>query len=355
MEIIILTGMSGSGKSKVADYLEDMGYFCVDNLPPRWIPMLVTQFLQDQGLQPPQRTAHLSPHTDEAVHRCPSPDQPLPSVHKLAFVIDVRSAGFFDGVNQTLSELDQAGLSYRLIFLDSTDEALLSRYKQTRRVHPLAKQGGMLQAIGQERLRLAPLRQAATDLIDTTNFSLADLRDYIYKLLTPGRETRMTILVESFGFKYGVPVDADLVLDVRFLPNPYYDPQLRGLTGRDEPVANFVLADPLAQQFLRHFQSLIEPLLPAYIREGKVRLTLCVGCTGGRHRSVAMAEQIAKQLSGLPEGYVIQIHHRDQAQDPQNLAKQADYQQNAASLCADLTDEATEADQTQAPSRREPS
>lgn len=307
MDVIILTGMSGSGKSKVSDYLEDMGYFCIDNLPPQILPSIVHTFLAGQAR--------------EGI-----------AIQRLAFVVDIRSSQYFDGFNAALADLERSGVLYRLVFLDSTDEALLSRYKQTRRMHPLANKNGTLSAIQEERRRLQPLRAQATDIIDTTNFSLVDLRDYIYHLLHSQEdpiEQRMSILVESFGFKYGVPVDADLVLDVRFIPNPYYIPALRVLTGRDPEVVSEVFSHEISRQYVEKQTELLLQILPHYVQEGKVRLTIAVGCTGGRHRSVALTEEIAQRLQNA--SYRVQILHRDMGNDPRNVTKMADYWPQAAS------------------------
>lgn len=296
MEIIILTGMSGSGKSKVSDYLEDMGFFCIDNLPPQLLGSILHSFTEGK-------------------------DGEGFGVDKLAFVIDIRSAGFFDGISSALADLNNKGLAYRLIFLDSTDETLLSRYKQTRRVHPLAVKGGIGEAIRREREQLEPLRREATDIIDTTNFSLGDLRDYIYRLLEPDGDIdrRMSIIVESFGFKYGIPVDCDIVQDVRFIPNPYYDVRLRVLTGLDKDVVEAVFRHDITCEYVQSLSDMLEKLIPYYVHEGKVRLTIGVGCTGGRHRSVAIAEEIAVRIKGF--GYSVRVIHRDIENDPRNITK----------------------------------
>lgn len=296
MEIIILTGMSGSGKSQVSNFLEDMGFFCIDNLPPQLLSSILHSLTQGKGGQGF-------------------------GIERLAFVIDVRSAGFFDGVTQALADLDLMQLPYRLIFLDTTDETLLSRYKQTRRVHPLGGHISTMEAIQEERKRLAPLRQQATEIIDTTNLSVKDLRDYIYRLLTPKDQldSRMTILVESFGFKYGIPVDCDIVFDVRFIPNPYYDPKLRLLTGLDEDVMQAVFSHEVTQRFVEKTTELLQLTIPYYVKEGKVRLVIGIGCTGGRHRSVALSEEIAMRLRET--GHPVNVLHRDMENDPRNVTK----------------------------------
>lgn len=300
MEVVILTGMSGSGKSKVADFLEDMGYFCIDNLPPHLLSGIVYSLTNGKN-----GTGF--------------------GIGKIAFVIDIRSAGFFAGVNKALADLENLNQAYRLIFLDSTNDVLLSRYKQTRRVHPLADGKGIYEAIEEERRRLAPLRSQATDIIDTTNFSVSDLRDYIYKLLSvnTGYDARMTIVIESFGFKYGIPVDCDIVQDVRFIPNPYYDPKLRVLTGLDEAVMENVFYHKVTQEFVERFSGLLKLTLPHYAHEGKVRLTIGIGCTGGRHRSVAIAEELGMRMRET--GFKVRVFHRDIDNDPRNITKMEAY------------------------------
>lgn len=291
MEIIILTGMSGSGKSKAADYLEDMGFFCVDNLPPQMLLQLVTTFTEGQG--------------GEGF-----------GIKRLAFVIDVRSAEFFSGMVQTLADLDQRGLPYHIIFLDCRDEILISRYKQSRRNHPLAGERGIAAGIELERKRLDPLRTMADVIIDTSDLEITDLRERLYSLLNEeqgGILSRMSILIQSFGFKYGLPTDSDIVLDVRFIPNPYYIESLRKMSGQDETVRDYVLQQAETEEFIRKQVDLLKFTLPYYVREGKVRLNIGVGCTGGRHRSVAIAEDLARHLR---QGqYQVLVNHRDIALD----------------------------------------
>ncbi len=286
MEIIILTGMSGAGKSVAVDYLEDMGFFCVDNLPPQLLSSMVKTFLEGR-------------HGEGY------------GIQRLAFVVDVRSAEFFNGTMQALDELTSSGYKYRVIYLDCSDNVLVSRYKQSRRNHPMAEHMSIVQALQEERERLQPLRSVADQVIDTSNLDLRALRDYLYDFLNENKEfdERLSILVESFGFKYGIPADSDEVLDVRFIPNPYYDEALRPLCGLDEDVYKLVLAYPETQKWLELRMNSLDYILPYYVREGKVRLTLAVGCTGGRHRSVALAEELAKRLK--KNGYRVLVKHRD--------------------------------------------
>lgn len=286
MEVVILTGMSGAGKSKAVDYLEDLGYFCVDNLPPQLLSNMVRTFLEGR-------------HGEGY------------GIHRLAFVIDVRSAEFFNGTMAALDELTEIGYSYRVIFLDCSDNVLISRYKQSRRNHPMAEKQGIVQALQEERRLLGPIRSIADQVIDTSNLDLRSLRNYIYDLVKRDGDIdeRLSILIESFGFKYGIPQDSDEVLDVRFIPNPYYVKALRPLCGLDKDVAEAVFSYPETLKWLDLRLDLLDFILPFYVREGKVRLTLAVGCTGGRHRSVALAEELAIRLR--EKGFHVLIKHRD--------------------------------------------
>lgn len=286
MDIVILTGMSGAGKSVAADYLEDMGYFCVDNLPPQLLGAMVRTFVDNRNSDGP-------------------------GLDRLAFVIDVRTASFFQGTITALNELSSNGYGYRVVFLDCSDSVLISRYKQSRRNHPRAEQQTIVQALREERELLEPLKQIADQVIDTSNLDLPTLRNYLYDLLSldRGRDERLSILVESFGFKYGIPADSDEVYDVRFIPNPYYQDELRPQSGLNEDVRDLVLGYEETQRWLELRMAALEYILPFYIREGKVRFTLAIGCTGGRHRSVALAEELAKRLATI--GFDTIVKHRD--------------------------------------------
>ena len=301
MEIIILTGMSGAGKSRAADFLEDMGFFCVDNLPPQLLIELVKTFTEGQG--------------GEGF-----------GIKRLAFVIDVRSAEFFSGMMQTLADLDQRGLPYSIIFLDCRDEVLISRYKQSRRNHPLAGERGIAAGIKLERERLLPMRTLSDVIIDTSDTEISQLREQLHRIVNHedgGVESRMSILIQSFGFKYGLPPDSDIVMDVRFIPNPFYIDELREESGQDEAVASYVLEQAETQAYIEKQVELLNYTLPYYIREGKVRLNIGVGCTGGRHRSVALAEDLARRLR---QGqYRVLVSHRDIALDlPDQGADESD-------------------------------
>jgi RNase adapter protein RapZ len=296
MEIIILSGMSGAGKSLAANYLEDMGFFCIDNLPPNLLPDLVRSYACSSNI----------PGLTEL------------DLNRMAFVIDVRSLELFDGIIPALDQLSHQAIKFRIIFLDATDQILLSRYKQTRRNHPLAQGRSIVQALELERQRLAPIKDMAADIIDTTNLSPADLRNILYDMLSAtDRDERLTILIQSFGFKYGIPVDCDSVIDVRFIPNPYYVQELKPLSGLDQAVRDFVMSFEETKIFMDMQEKMFEFAIPFYIREGKVRLTIGIGCTGGRHRSVVLAEDLAARLRDRHLRVV--VDHRDLDKDPKKV------------------------------------
>jgi UPF0042 nucleotide-binding protein len=293
MEILILTGMSGAGKSLAANYLEDMGYFCVDNLPPALIPDLVRTYTGRDDLNGTGKNSMDS---------------------RLAIVIDVRSASLFNEVIPALEIIREQGHTLRIIFLDATDQVLINRYKLSRRNHPLANGRSLAQAISLERERLAPLRERVADIVETSNLEPAELRDLIYGMISrPGLDRRLSILIQSFGFKYGVPVDSDLVLDVRFLPNPFYVAALRPKSGLDRAVCDYLFTFPETETYLNMQVEILRFLIPLYIREGKVRLMIAVGCSGGRHRSVALAEVLAERLQ--MDTVTLAVDHRDIDQD----------------------------------------
>lgn len=302
MEILILTGMSGAGKSLAANYLEDMGFFCVDNLPPSLIPELIRTY--EQTYQPRSHKQNLTER----------------SFSRLAIVIDVRSSNLFNEVVPVLELLREQGHTLRILFLDATDQVLVNRYKLSRRSHPLAHGRSLAQAISLERERLAPLKDRVSDIVETSNLGPAELRDMIYAMLSgPGLDKRMTILVQSFGFKYGVPVDSDCVLDVRFLPNPFYQESLRPQSGLNPDVRDYVFSFPETEIFLGKQEDLFNFTIPLYIREGKVRLMIAVGCSGGRHRSVALAEALARRLENHEVSIV--VDHRDLQKDSRYFSK----------------------------------
>ncbi len=280
MQFVVVTGLSGAGKSQAMHVLEDMGFFCVDNLPSD----LVAKFLELLDAQ--QR------------------------IERVAVAIDVRGGAFFERAAAALTELDEHGVSYRILFLEARDEVLLRRYKETRRRHPLAAEGRVLEAIRLERRQLEEVRGRAHVILDTSDLTTAQLRAELGRLFSQsGQQDQLLVQLVSFGFKHGLPLDADLVFDVRFLPNPNYVPQLQHKTGREEDVREYVLRWPVARQLLMHLGSLIDFLLPQYAAEGKTQLVVAVGCTGGQHRSVVIVEELARRLQS--PGHRVGVEHRD--------------------------------------------
>lgn len=287
--IVVVTGMSGAGRSTVVHALEDLGFFCVDNLPTPVVRATIEAFERN-------------------------------GVRRVALGIDARVRSYLGEATQVLEGLIAEDPSRQLVvlYLDAADELLLRRFNTTRRRHPLSTFGGdalaraVLDGIRQERELLVPLRALATAVIDTTDLSVHDLRRQVMGMFGPGADgaSRMTTQVESFGFKYGLPKDADLVFDVRFLQNPFFEPDLQPLSGLDGPVRDYVLGNPETQTWLEKTLGLVEYCLPLFEREGKSYLTIAIGCTGGRHRSVALAEYLAKELSGRL-GLLLTAVHRD--------------------------------------------
>jgi RNase adapter protein RapZ len=280
-DLVVITGFSGAGKSTAMNVFEDAGYFCVDNLPPEMIAGLVDLFRH-----------------------------PGSKVELAAVVCDVRGGEFFEGLIAVLDEVEHAGVPGRVLFLDAEDGALLTRYKETRRRHPLAADGGVAAGIVAEREILAPLRERADLVVDTTPLSAAALRRRIVKDMLPLERERLTVSFTSFGFKHGPLRDADLIFDVRFLPNPHYVDDLRPLTGRDDRVVEYVAQDGKLEEFYERLHALLDFLLPQYLLEGKAHLTIAIGCTGGRHRSVAIAEHLAARYKGR-DGIAVDVLHRD--------------------------------------------
>ncbi len=285
-ELVIVSGMSGAGRTEAMHVFEDLGYFCVDNLP----SSLIGNLLELTGMpgQPDER-------------------------RRLAVVCDARNGDFFSSLMSELKKLENVGIDYRVLFLDAADEKLIARYKSSRRRHPLCSDGSSIaQGIERERDLLFGLRESAHHVIDTTSMLPPQLRAAIRTLFAPeaGR-AGLSVTVYSFGFKHGAPIDADLVMDVRFLPNPYYEPQLRDLTGLDKPVRDFVLYRPETEEFERRWRALLDCVMPGYVAEGKQQLAIAIGCTGGQHRSVALAESTGDYLKS--QGYRVSIAHRDLA------------------------------------------
>ncbi|HLM09205.1 MAG TPA: RNase adapter RapZ [Thermoleophilaceae bacterium] len=286
-DFVVITGFSGAGKSQAMATFEDAGYFCVDNLPPEMIGSL----------------ADLFGHEGSKVERA-------------AIASDVRGGGYFDGLVKVLHDLDERALPYRLLYLEASEPVLINRFKETRRRHPLAAGGSVEAAIAAERELLAPLKERADVSIDTSELSAARLRKVVAdKMLAHGKRGRLAVTFLAFGFKHGTPRDADLSFDVRFLPNPHYEAELRELTGRDPAVIDYVEGSDGIAQFYERLRPLLDYLLPAYEREGKSHLTIGIGCTGGRHRSVVIADHLAR-VYGEGERYLIDVVHRDADKPP---------------------------------------
>ena len=281
-DVVIITGMSGSGRTQALHVFEDMGYYCIDNLPPR----LIVDLAKVVGI-------------NSGVGR------------HLAVTCDLRSQGLFDEMGDALRTLSDHELTYQVVFLDASDDVLMRRYDETRRRHPLAMEGETtLSAIQRERRQLDGVRRHADLVIDTSRLRTAALRSRIrraYSELTD--QQLLDVHVFSFGFKHGMPVEADLMVDVRFLPNPFYDPEMRTLTGNDAKVRDFVLGNDVTKAFLKQWEGLLDVVMPGYIAEGKSRLSIAVGCTGGQHRSVAIANATGAYLKG--QGYHVTVTHRD--------------------------------------------
>ena len=286
MRFVIVTGMSGAGKSTALKMLEDMGYFCVDNLP---IPLL------------PKFAELLS-----------APDT---VIHKVALGIDIRGGQAFTGLEKYLKSLDDLNISYEILFLDAGDDVLVKRYKETRRQHPLSGDGHIDRGIAKEREKIAFLKIQATYILDTSKILTKELRMELEKIFVEGKDFKsLYITVMSFGFKYGIPQDADIVLDVRFLPNPYYIEELRPGTGNDAEVRDYVMQSEKAQIFLEKLEDMVSFLIPNYILEGKNQLVVAIGCTGGKHRSVTLANELYNYLK-QNDNYGVRIEHRDIAKD----------------------------------------
>jgi UPF0042 nucleotide-binding protein len=278
-ELVVVTGMTGAGRSTAAKELEDLGYYVVDNLPPSLLPDVVR--LVDQSL---------------------GPDQPM------AVVVDVRSGSFFHTLHANIAQ-GATGRKAALVFLDATDEVLVRRQEAARRPHPLQASGRLLDGLRRERRVLADLRSDADLVIDTSALNVHQLTDRIAEAFGSEESTRLKVTVVSFGFKYGIPVDADFMADMRFLPNPHWIPELRPFTGRDQAVADYVMAQPGAKEFLDGYVPVLAMVAEGYLREGKRFMRVAIGCTGGKHRSIAMSEEIVQRLVAL--GFAARVMHRD--------------------------------------------
>lgn len=281
MRFVIVTGMSGAGKSSALKMLEDIGYFCVDNLPVE----LLDKFAQIT--------------LDKTV-----------KIQNVALGIDIRSGEGIKELEQKLQEIKGMGITFEILFLNASNRILLKRYKETRRNHPLSRDGRVEDGIAKEREEMKFLLKKATYVIDTSQLLIRELKEEIDRIYVDGEvNERFQIAVVSFGFKFGIPADVDLVFDVRFLPNPYYDLSLRPLTGNDRPIQDFVMKYQESREFLDKLYDMLEFLIPNYIREGKYNLVVGVGCTGGKHRSVTIANALAEELKKLP--YSVKVEHRD--------------------------------------------
>lgn len=279
--MVIVTGLSGAGKTQALRILEDLGYFCVDNLPPTLIPKFAELCAQSAR-----------------------------RINNIALVVDIRGGEFFRALTDVLDELEQRKVEFEVLFLEASDEVLVRRYKESRRRHPLGTHGEVLRNIREERALLEEIRGRAGKIVDTSNFKPQQLRDKLVELFGADKEvSQLLVTVVSFGFKYGIPLDSDLVIDVRFLPNPHYDPVMRPLTGDDPAVRDFVFNSPVTREFMAKFTDLIKFLIPCYIKEGKTTLMIAIGCTGGMHRSVALANRLGEILNEMD--YRVTVHHRD--------------------------------------------
>lgn len=280
MNLVIVTGLSGAGKSQAVRSLEDLGYYCVDNLPPALVPGFL-EIITASGEN-----------------------------DKVALVMDVRGGEFFSGISGALGYLNEKGYNYQVLFLEAMDEILIRRYKETRRKHPFDEEGRVVEGIVKERKIFEELRGIASKIIDTSDMSTSELRKQIREIFG-GADNTMVITVVSFGFKYGIPLDSDLVFDVRFLPNPFYEENLKELTGHEKDVQDFIYKGSDTREFLKKIRDFIEFLVPNYYKEGKSHLVIAIGCTGGRHRSVFMALRIHELLENLKSNYRVILKHRD--------------------------------------------
>ncbi|MDI3519144.1 MAG: RNase adapter protein RapZ [Caldanaerobacter sp.] len=280
MRFVIITGLSGAGKTQALKAMEDMGFFCIDNFPPALIPKLADLFYQSKNID------------------------------KVALGMDLRGGQFFEDIYSSLDFLKKNNYDYEIVFLEASDEVLIKRFKETRRRHPLSEEGRIVDGINEERKRLSDIRKIANYIIDTSNLTSSQLKEELSNIFLKGKKFKGIIIdVMSFGYKYGIPLEADLVFDVRFLPNPFYIDELRPLTGNDEKVKEYVMKWEEAKEFLKKLGDMIKFLIPYYIREGKSQLVIAIGCTGGKHRSVAIANALYDLLK--KEDYSVVVNHRD--------------------------------------------
>lgn len=285
MQLIIVTGMSGAGKSTAIKALEDEGFYCIDNLPPALIPTFTELCIGQQE-----------------------------KFNKVALGIDIRGGTLFTDLFSSLDTIKENGYEYDILFLDSSDDILIKRYKETRRIHPLVKSGRIEEGVEKERLLLEEVKQRAHHIIDTTNLLPKDVKNIVLKIYIREEDfNSLMITVVTFGFKYGIPMDSDLVFDVRFLPNPYYDPEIRPFTGNDQVVQDYVMQNDVSVEFLNKLDDMIGFLIPHYVKEGKNQLVISIGCTGGKHRSVTIGNMVFEKLKTL--GHSVFIQHRDIEKD----------------------------------------
>ena len=281
MKFVIITGLSGAGKSLTVKYMEDLGYYCVDNLPPVMIPFFAEVCEKTEG-----------------------------AIDKIALVMDIRGGLFFDELFNSLAAFQQLGHRYEILFLDASDEVLIKRYKETRRNHPLSKDGAIGEGISREREKLKTLKEMAAVILDTSRLNPTQLKEELRHLfLENGDRNHFLISLTSFGFRHGIPLDSDLVMDVRFLPNPHYDEELKPFSGLDRKIREYVMNNDQANQFMEKLEDLMVFLIPQYIQEGKHQLVTGIGCTGGKHRSVSVVVELAERLK--KRGYRVILDHRD--------------------------------------------
>ncbi len=276
---LIITGLSGSGKTVVSRYLEDLGYYCIDNLPSKLIPNLVGLWTRKEF-----------------------------EIEKVALVVDIREAGFTKKFPEVLKTIKKK-ISPRVIFLEASDEVLVKRFSESRRPHPLAKKRSLMESVQLERKRLDEIKSMADEVIDTTSTNLSQIKEHLTRKFFKKKDRKMQIMVVSFGYKYGIPLDSDLVFDTRFLSNPFYIDELRNKTGKSPKVREFVLKEEETKKFLSRLYSFVDFLIPRFIEEGKSNLTISAGCTGGKHRSVILAEKLRDHLRN--KNYNVRIYHRD--------------------------------------------
>ena len=285
MRFVIVTGMSGAGKTSVLKFLEDINFFCVDNLPPALLPKFAELCYEQEG-----------------------------EIERVALGIDIRGGKLFNDLFEVLSSLQEKGYEYEILYLDASDEVLIKRYKETRISHPLSRNGSIQEGIRKEREMLWDVKAKATYIIDTSQVLTRQLKEQINGIFVENKKhENLVITIQSFGFKYGIPTDSDLVFDVRFLPNPFYIQELKELTGNDQPVSSYVMNFEESQIFLQKLLDMVEFLIPLYIKEGKNNLVISIGCTGGKHRSVTLANALYAALG--QEKHMLLLQHHDIEKD----------------------------------------